>query len=71
MLFQIYDGRAVRLFFTGESFLFLSNGIRGEIVKDKILWSNGTWWSRRPVEYGKKWESSNKNTDTESAEAQK
>jgi hypothetical protein len=23
-------------------------GLRGEIIKDKILWSNGTWWSRKP-----------------------
>jgi hypothetical protein len=23
-------------------------GISGEIIKDKILWSNGTWWSRKP-----------------------
>jgi hypothetical protein len=22
----------------------------GEILKDKILWSNGTWWSRKPSE---------------------
>jgi hypothetical protein len=26
-------------------------GMHGEIVKDKILWSNGTWWSRKPVDY--------------------
>ena len=51
MLFQIYDGRAVQLFFTARGSLFLSNGIRGEIVNDKILWSNGTWWSRKPVEF--------------------
>ncbi|HXR05352.1 MAG TPA: C-type lectin domain-containing protein [Verrucomicrobiae bacterium] len=52
MLFQIYDGRAVQLFLTTGGSLFLSNGIRGEIVKDKILWSNGTWWSRKPFDYG-------------------
>jgi hypothetical protein len=23
-------------------------GMSGEIIKDKILWSNGTWWSRKP-----------------------
>jgi Lectin C-type domain len=23
-------------------------GMSGEILKDKILWSNGTWWSRKP-----------------------
>lgn len=28
-------------------------GLRGEIIKNRILWSNGIWWSRRPVEYGK------------------
>jgi hypothetical protein len=50
-LFQIYDGRATRLIFTVEGPLFLANGIRGEIVKDRILWHNGTWWSRKPAEY--------------------
>ena len=50
-LFQIYDDRATRLIFTVEGPLFLVNGIRGEIIKDRILWSNGTWWSRKPVEY--------------------
>ena len=29
------------------------SAMRGEIMKDRILWSNGTWWSRRPVEHGK------------------
>jgi hypothetical protein len=24
--------------------------MRGEIIKGKILWSNGTWWSRKPSE---------------------
>lgn len=24
--------------------------MHGEILKDKILWSNGTWWSRKPSE---------------------
>jgi hypothetical protein len=23
-------------------------GMSGEILKDKILWSNGTWWARKP-----------------------
>ena len=66
MLFQIYDGRAVQLFFTARGSLFLSNGIRGEIVNDKILWSNGTWWSRKPVEFGEK----ESPTDAESDGAQ-
>jgi hypothetical protein len=32
--------------------------LRGEIIKDRILWSNGTWWSRKPVEYKTKEKSS-------------
>jgi hypothetical protein len=28
----------------------LQTEMRGEIMKDKILWSNGTWWSRKPSE---------------------
>ena len=70
-LFQIYDGRAVRLILTTEGSLFLSNRIRGEIVEDKILWSNGTWWSRKPVKYGKNEKFADKGTNTESADAQK
>lgn len=23
--------------------------VSGEMVQDRILWSNGTWWSRRPI----------------------
>ncbi len=26
-------------------------GMRGEIIKDKILWNNGTWWTRKPLNY--------------------
>jgi len=70
-LFQIYDGRAVRLIFTAEGPLFLANRIRGELVKDKILWSNGTWWSQKPVTYGKEVKLSDKDADTNSADAQK
>jgi hypothetical protein len=29
-------------------------GMNGEIIKDKILWSNGTWWSRKPTELSSK-----------------
>jgi len=71
ILLQIYDGRAVRLFFTAGGFLFLSNGIRGEIVKDKILWSNGIWWSRKPVAYGKNEASTGEDAETGPDEAQK
>jgi hypothetical protein len=27
----------------------LQAGISGEIIQDRILWSNGTWWSRKPL----------------------
>jgi len=46
-------------------------GMHGEIMKDKILWSNGTWWSRKPAEYGKNEKFSDKDTDAKSADAQK
>jgi hypothetical protein len=46
-------------------------GMHGEIMKDKILWSNGTWWSRKPVEFGKNEKFSDKDADTKSADAQK
>jgi len=49
----------------------IRTGMRGEIIKDRILWGNGTWWSRKPVEYGKKGESSDNNPDSKSADAQK
>ena len=48
-LFEIYDGRAVRLIMTKQGSLYLGNRISGEIIKDRILWSNGTWWSRQPT----------------------
>jgi hypothetical protein len=25
-------------------------GISGEVIRDKILWSDGTWWSQKPLE---------------------
>jgi len=34
----------------------------GEIIKDKILWSNGTWWSRNPMEHDAEAKSSDKIT---------
>ena len=47
------------------------SGMHGEIMKDKILWSNGTWWSRKPIEYGKNKKSADKDTDATSVDAQK
>jgi hypothetical protein len=41
-----------RAFLSRKGFLFVASWqVRGEIVKDRILWSNGTWWSRKPVDY--------------------
>jgi hypothetical protein len=41
-----------RLMWTKEGFLFASNWREhGELVKDKIVWSSGSWWSRRPAAY--------------------
>jgi len=56
---KIYDG------FNGYSSMPGFNSemnMHGEIVKDRILWSNGTWWSRKPVEYKTEAESSDKIT---------
>jgi hypothetical protein len=25
-------------------------GISGEVIRDKILWSDGTWWSQKPLQ---------------------
>jgi hypothetical protein len=42
-----------RAFVTRDKFLFVAAwAVHGEVVKDKILWSNGTWWSRQPSEFG-------------------
>jgi hypothetical protein len=41
-----------RLMWTKEGFLFASNWrVHGEVVKDKIVWSSGDWWSRHPAAY--------------------
>jgi hypothetical protein len=47
-----HDHHAARLSLTAEGFIYNSDRLHGEIVKDKILWSNGTWWSRKPSEFG-------------------
>jgi hypothetical protein len=46
-----HDHHAARLTWTPEGFIYNSDRLHGEIVKDKILWSNGTWWSREPADY--------------------
>jgi hypothetical protein len=62
-LFEIFDGRATRLMYTPEGpvlALMPQHGIYGEILPDRILWSNGTWWSREPANYGEQSKSSQK-----------
>jgi hypothetical protein len=46
-----HDRHAARLTFMREGVLYDADRQFGEIVKDKILWSDGTWWSRKPSEY--------------------
>lgn len=53
MLFAIGKfGRSARIIDTSESTIFAASWhIRGEIVEDKILWTDGTWWSRKVSDY--------------------
>jgi hypothetical protein len=54
MLFAINHGRAGRLLWTTDDDVFLSGwNAHGEIIEDRILWSDGTWWSREPTKYKK------------------
>jgi hypothetical protein len=46
-----HDRHAARLIFTPEGHIFNTDRIFGDVVQDKIVWSNGTWWSRMPSKY--------------------
>jgi len=46
-----HDRHAARLTFTPEGYLYNTDRLFGEVVNDKILWSNGTWWSQRAMKY--------------------
>jgi hypothetical protein len=52
-LFAIGDvGRTGRIIYDPAGFIFVSSwNTHGEIVQDRILWSNGIWWSRKPSRY--------------------
>jgi hypothetical protein len=52
-LFAVNDGnRASQIVFSKKGVLFFTSWqIHGEIVEDKMLLSNGTWWSRKPMDY--------------------
>ncbi len=42
-----------RIVLTSNGFIFSSKWKqRAEIVEDKILWANGVWWSRKPMDFG-------------------
>ncbi len=63
LLFAIDQNKdASRVIYTTEGFLFFPKWKQhAEILKDKILWSRGNWWSRKPVEYKTREVSSDKN----------
>ncbi len=51
-LFVIHDGRAGRLLSTRDDEVFLAGwNSHGELIQDRILWNNGTWWSREPIKH--------------------
>jgi hypothetical protein len=51
-LFVINEGNwAGRVILTPDGRLFVPPHLFGEIVKDKILWNNGTWWSRESSQF--------------------
>jgi len=53
MLFAIdHDRKTSRLISTSEDACFAVNWEQhADVVKDRILWSEGNWWSRKPVDY--------------------
>jgi Lectin C-type domain len=45
-------GRSGRIIYDPSGSIFVSSwNAHGEIIQDTILWSNGTWWSRKPSRY--------------------
>jgi hypothetical protein len=53
MLFAIdHDRNTSRFISTSEGAFFAVNWEQhADVVKDRILWSEGNWWSREPVDY--------------------
>ena len=49
-----HDHHVARLIFTPEGFVYNTDKLHGQVVEDKIVWSNGTWWSRKPAGYENK-----------------
>jgi hypothetical protein len=46
-----HDRHAARLILKSEDVIYDADRQYGEIVKDHILWSDHTWWSRHPAKY--------------------
>ena len=69
VLFAIDQNKdASRVIYTTEGFLFFPKWKQhAEILKDKILWSRGNWWSRKPAEYKADETSSNKDAPRQSS----
>jgi Lectin C-type domain len=45
-------GRSARIIYASASHIFAASWhTRGEISQDKILWSDGTWWSKKASNY--------------------
>jgi hypothetical protein len=54
MLFSIQQERASRIFLLPKGELYLArDNAYGEVAGDKILWSNGSWWSRKISEHSR------------------
>lgn len=53
MLFVInHDRSTSRFISTSEGAFFAVNWeVHADVIKDKMLWSKGNWWSRKPVDY--------------------
>lgn len=64
LLFTIDSNRGVsRIIDTPEGFLFSPSWKQHAVLlEDKILWSRGNWWSREPVKFKMRAESSEKDT---------
>jgi len=46
------NGSGCRAILTRQGFLSAPAWqVHGEVVSDRILWSNGTWWSRKAMDY--------------------
>ena len=70
VLFAIDPYRSTsRAMLTSEGFMFASYWQQhAEIANDKIIWSRGNWWSRKPVEYRTSRDDSGERADVQSGD---